>query len=165
MTFVSAHLTKSHQVADFDCGVPDLNRWLVTEAMRAQEQGTARTTVWLSQGDVVVAYYSVAPTQVERSDVTRRLSGGVSRIPGYVLARLALDVSLQGQHVGSKLLIDALETICVAAASGGGRIIVVDPVDDNATRFYRHFQFEPVRDSNRMYMLIQDARRTLDASG
>ena len=98
MTFVSVHLTTSHRTAEFDCGVPELNHWLVSHAMRAQEQGTARTTVWISEGDQVVAYYSIAPTQIERCDVTRRLSDGVSRIPGYLLARLALDHNLHGQR-------------------------------------------------------------------
>ncbi|MDR3360392.1 MAG: hypothetical protein LBO20_07065 [Bifidobacteriaceae bacterium] len=74
----------------------------------------------------------IAPTLVASDGMSRRLGGGISALPGYRLARLALDVSLQGQGLGWDLLWDALETICAAARIGGGRIVVVDPVSSTA---------------------------------
>jgi hypothetical protein len=44
----------------------------------------------------VLAYYSIAPTQVARTEITRSLAGCYSVIPGYLLARLALDERLHG---------------------------------------------------------------------
>ena len=36
------------------------------------------------------------------------MAGGYSRIPGYLIARLAIDSSLRGQGSGEQLLLDAL---------------------------------------------------------
>jgi predicted N-acetyltransferase YhbS len=80
----------------------------------------------------VVAYYSVAPTQVHRKAVSSSLAGGVSVIPAYLLARLALDAALQGAGLGARLLVDALDTIVTAGEAASGRLIVVDAIDEAA---------------------------------
>lgn len=162
--FVSEALTPGHSTDGFDCGVPELNSWLWDQALLAQKHGTARTTVWTSvDGGRVVAYYSTAPTQVARADLTNRLAGGHTVVPGFILARLALDQSLQGTGYGGELLVDALETICSASDLAGGRVIVVDPIDTNARDFYLHFNFLPIERNQRerLYMLVKDARESV----
>src|SRR5262249_18922543 len=58
-------LSDDHDLSSFDCGVPSLNGWLRDQSQRARLAGTARTQVWTPQGsNTVVAYYSIAPTQV-----------------------------------------------------------------------------------------------------
>lgn len=162
--FISESLTPFHNTDEFDCGVPVLNSWLWDQALVAQKHGTARTTVWKGvEGGRVVAYYSVAPTQIARADLTNPLVGGHSIVPGFILARLALDRSLHGQGYGSELLVDALETICSASDLAGGRVIVVDPIDANARDFYLHLEFTPIERNQRerLYMLVKDARESI----
>lgn len=160
--YVSAQLADEHNVEQFTCAKASLDRWLSIESKRAQRQGTARTTVWTApKSPDVVAYYSIAPTQVGRAELSRKMSGGISVVPGYLLARLALDVALHGDGLGRELLVDALETICAAAETAGGRIIVVDPIDDQARSFYEHYEFRPGPLEGRLYMLIDDARISL----
>ncbi len=102
-----------------------MDDWLQSQAHRAQAAGTARTYVWAQAGNgEVLAYFCVAPTRVARSEVPRSLTGGYTLIPGYLLARLALDRRLQGQGLGGELLVDAVERIVDAAQVGGGRLIV-----------------------------------------
>ena len=108
--FLSTPLGADHRVDGFNCGKGPLTSWLHDQARRAQTAGTARTYVWTRplQPDVL-AYFAVAPTQVARADLPAAgLAGGFSVIPGYLLARLALDRELQGQGLGSELLLDAL---------------------------------------------------------
>jgi predicted N-acetyltransferase YhbS len=76
-----------------------------------------------------LAHYSVAPTRLTRPELPRQASRGRSVVPGYLLARLALDRSLQGRGLGRQLLVDALETISQAAILSGSRVVAVDPVD------------------------------------
>lgn len=66
------------------------------------------------------------------------------RRPRILLARLALDVSLQGRGLGTDLLLDALSRAAEAAEIVGGRLIVVDAIDADAARFYEHHGFHAV---------------------
>ena len=163
MTWTSQRLSGQHDLSQFDCGVDSLNRWLTEQAYRAAVGDYARTTVWTEpESPVVRAYYAVSPTQVLRDEVGRGASGGYTKIPAYLLARLALDTSLHGQGLGSQLLLDALEMIVVAAIHSAGRLIMVDAIDDGAAAFYRRHDFTPVHDNpRRLFMKVATARAAL----
>lgn len=163
--YLSQLLGEDHQLNAFACGKPPLDTWLTTQARRAQDAGAARTYVWTQTGSSsVLAYFSIAPTQVARADVPSKVTGGYSVIPGYLLARLALNRSIQGQRLGGELLLDALARIVDAAAVGGGRLIVVDPIDDQAAAFYRHYDFIAVNDVARLYLKVATAEAVLAAA-
>jgi GNAT superfamily N-acetyltransferase len=162
--WISERLTADHDLSQFDCGNDGLNEWLRKVAVRAQGADTARTYVWTQSRteNAVLAYYSVAPTQVLRAEVSSAQAGGFSVVPAYLLARLALDRSLHGQGLGSELLMDALETIVMASDTSSGRLIVVDAVDDSAAAFYAHHDFTPIKgDDRRLVMKVSTARRAL----
>ena len=160
--YLSTALGPDHEVGAFRCGRPPLDAWLQQQARRAQEAGTARTYVWTKPGSVdVLAYYSIAPTQVTKDEVPKSLTGGYRTIPEYLLARLALDQSLHGAGLGAELLIDALGRIVEASTAGGGRLVVVDAMDEQAHAFYRRFDFKPVEGAMRLHLKIATARAVL----
>ena len=160
---VSQPLTQDHDVSRFGSGNESLDRWLQQEALRAHRAGVSRTTVWTAPDDrAVVAYHAIAPTQLARIDLpSRSLSAGYSQVPGYLIGRLALDQSLHGQGLGTQLLLDALERILAAADRAGGRVIVVDAIDDAARRFYLHHDFRAIEHSNRLVMKLATAAAIL----
>lgn len=162
--WTSELLAASHDLSAFDCGQQSLDEWLRSTALRAQDAHVTRTYVWTGRDDpTVVAYYSVAPTQLMRSDLSRGQTGGFTVVPAYLLARLALDKSLQGQGLGSELLIDALEVIVTASRHSGGRLIVVDAIDGAAVAFYRRHDFEPIKnDDQRLVMKVATAHQALN---
>ena len=157
--WVSQPLTQDHDVSQFDSGNESLDQWLQRDALRAHRAGISRTTVWTAPGDcAVAAYHAIAPTQIARIDLpSRSLSGGYSQVPGYLIGRLALDQTHHGQGLGTQLLLDALERIVDAAARAGGRVIVVDAIDDAAHRFYLHHGFRAIQGSNRLVMKLATA--------
>lgn len=161
--FESVPLTGAHVAADFDCGVPPLNAWLADQALRAQEAGTSRTFVWVAPHDPerVRAYFSLAPTKVARLELSRGRSSGYSVVPGYLLARLAVHRELHGSGYGAELLIDALSRAARAAEIGGGRLVVVDAMDDDAADFCRHFGFVHVKGNPRRLVLKISTIRAL----
>jgi GNAT superfamily N-acetyltransferase len=161
--WVSQPLTQDHDVSQFGSGNESLDHWLQREALRAHRAGISRTTVWTAPAArAVVAYHAIAPTQLARMDLpSRSLSAGYSHVPGYLIGRLALDQTLHGQGLGTQLLLDALERIVDAAAQAGGRVIVVDAVDDAAHRFYSHHGFRAVERSNRLVMKLATAAAIL----
>lgn len=108
------------------------------------------------------AYHAIAPTQLGRIDLpSRSLSAGYTRIPGYLIGRLALDRTLHGQGLGTQLLLDAPERIVKAAERAAGRVIVVDAIDDAAHRFYRHHGFQAIAHSSRLIIKLATAAALL----
>ncbi|GAA3259255.1 hypothetical protein ACFO1B_53295 [Dactylosporangium siamense] len=161
--FLSSRLKDQHQLDKFDCGEPSLNVWLIEHARRAQLAGTSRTYVWTPEGaDDVVAYYSIAPTQVERAGLTGGQAGGFNIVPAYLLTRFALDRSLQGQQLSDDLLLDAIEVITKAATVAGGRLIVVDAINSQVAMYYQRRGFQPIKgDPLRLVMKVETAKRAL----
>jgi GNAT superfamily N-acetyltransferase len=107
--------------------------------------GHARTFVWHGGDKVVVAYFSLAAHLVVRADLPPRLGrGSPDAIPAVLLARLALDRSLQGQGLGGELLVDALSRAVQASEVAAARLVVVDAIDEAAAAFYEHHGFVAV---------------------
>jgi GNAT superfamily N-acetyltransferase len=161
--WVSQPLTQDHDVSQFGSGNESLDQWLQRDALRAHRAGISRTTVWTAPGNhAVVAYHAIAPTQIARIDLpSRSLSGGYSQVPGYLIGRLSLDQTLHGHGLGTQLHLDALERILEAADRAGGRVIVVDAIDDAAHRFYLHHDFRAIEQSNRLVMKLATAAAIL----
>jgi len=145
--FISGPLDSSYDVASFACGVDSLDSWLANQALRAHVAGVSRVTVWAprEQPNLVAAFYSVSPTQVITRDegLPRSATGGYSIIPAWLLGRLAVAEQFQKLGVGRQVLLDAVETIASAASRVGGRLIVVDPINDRASEWYTSFGFTP----------------------
>jgi GNAT superfamily N-acetyltransferase len=152
-----------HDLDAFDCGHDALNGWLRQHAGLATGQGT-RTYLLIDEGtDVVVGYFALAPHLLERDDAPPGVRRGApQRIPAILLAKLALDTSLQGQGLGAELMIHALTTIVAAARAAGGRVVVVDAIDENAASFYRAHDFKPSpADPRRLIMKLSTAAHGL----
>lgn len=147
MKFAVEPLNAAHDRSRFSSGHDVLDRWLREHADTATGHGT-RTYVLVpsDQARRVVGYFSVAPHLVRRSDLPRTIGRGASRdVPAILLAKLALEEAWQGHGLGSELLAWALRTIVDAARRAGGRVIVVDALDD-AAAFYRAHGFVPIPD-------------------
>lgn len=111
----------------------------------------------------MVGYFAIAPHYLAREEAPGKLARGAPRqIPAILLAKLALDASLQGQGLGAELLVFALGTIVEAARSAGGRVVVVDAIDENARRFYEHHHFVPIpSDERRLVLKLSTAAKAL----
>ncbi len=144
MSFRVEQLDDGHDLDEFVCGRPDLDEWLTRHARNATGQGT-RTYLLIEEASGAVAgYFALAPHLIQREQAPRGVGRGApQRIPAILLAKLALHERLQGQGLGSELLVHALTTIVAAARSAGGRIVVVDAIDDDAAAFYRAHDFQP----------------------
>lgn len=152
-----------HDVAGFTSGNPELDDWLRQHAPTATGQGT-RTYVLVDDVGVVMGYFAIAPHLLERNDAPGPLARGAPKqIPAILLAKLALDASVQGRGMGSELLVVALEVIVSAARHAGGRVVVVDAIDDSAQAFYEHHDFAPLPgQTRRLVMKLSSVAKALD---
>lgn len=160
------NLRRDHSLDNFDCGKEELNRFLKRHALTSQASDSARTYV-LADGLVVKGYYSLSAGTVTHEEATERIRKGLARhpIPVILLARLAVDVSLQGKKIGPGLLKDALRRAAHAADTIGARAVLVHAKDDNAKGFYEHFSFEPSpSDPYHLMLIMKDLRRIIAAA-
>ncbi len=148
-------LKRQHLLDRFDCGKEDLNRFLKRQAWNSQQAHSSQTYV-IAKDLVVLGYYSLAAGSVTHVEATERIKKGLARhpIPVILLARLAVDQSLQGKGIGPALLKDALLRAASAASTIGARAVLVYAKDDNAKGFYEHFDFEPSASDPYHLMLI-----------
>lgn len=158
-------LTAEHDVAPFDCGREELNRYLKRFALASQRANSAQTYV-VARSGVIVGYYSLAVGAVSAEDAPERVRKGLARhpIPVMILARLAVDRREQGRGLGKGLLKNALLRTARAADIAGIRAMFVAAKDDQARAFYEHFNFDPApTDRRHMYLLMKDLQRLVSS--
>ena len=159
-------LTANDDVDDFSCGQSDLDDWLKRFALVNQRANM--TTVFVTcSGDKVVGYYALATGGVERAQASGRVARGLPAhpIPVVLLARLAVDSSVQSRGLGKQLLRDALIRVANAADEIGIRALLIHSKDERAREFYMGFaEFEPSpTDPLHLFLLMKDLRKALAA--
>jgi len=140
-------LTAAHDVSDFSCGKPSLDRWLKTRALDNQEKGFTAVNV-VHEAGRVVGYYGLAPTAVLPSTLPRSIRTGQppSPVPCLLLAQLATDLNWVGRGIGTGLLKHALQRCVAAAGLIGGRALLVHAVDAEAASFWKRRGFIASKD-------------------
>lgn len=156
-------LRRTHIVDDFDCGSEPLSIFLRRYAVASQAAHGAQTYV-AAIGDAVAGYFSLTVGQVEYADAPERLAKGLARhpVPIMILARLAVDCNWQGKGMGAALLLDALRRTGQAADIAGIRALVVHAKDEQARRFYQHFDFQASADEPfHLFLLMKQINRLM----
>jgi GNAT superfamily N-acetyltransferase len=157
-----APLARDHQLDEFDSGAAERDDWLRRFARVAAVAGAARTYV-LADDRRVLGYYALTPGAVARQDLPERHARGMPAHPigVIVLARLALDRSLQGKGYGRVLVADAALRTLQAAELVSARAMLVHARDERAAGFYERLAFtRSATDALHLMVLIKDLRRT-----
>ena len=69
---------------------------------------------------------------------------------------------LHGQGLGASLLVLALGVVLDAARRAGGKVVVVDAIDERAAAFYEHTDFQRLADRpDRLVMKLSTVARAL----
>jgi len=140
-------ITAAHDVSEFSCGKPALDRWLQKRALSNQEKGFTAVIV-VHEAQRVVGYYGLAPTAIVPGHLPRSIRTGQppDPVPCLLLGQLATDQKWAGRGIGTGLVKHALERCVEAAGLIGGRALVVNAVDKEAAAFWRRRGFVPSRD-------------------
>ena len=151
-------LRSDHELDSFACGKEDLDRFLKRHAWPSQQANSTQTYV-AANGTTIVGYSNFVAGAVTHAEATERVKKGQARhpIPVVLLARLAVDKTLQGRGVGPALLKDALIRTAGAADTIGARALLVHAKDETARSFYEHFGFEPSpSDPLHLFLIMKD---------
>jgi GNAT superfamily N-acetyltransferase len=155
-------LSGGHNLEDFSSGIESLDSWLKKHARQAAAINSARTfVVHDDEQDRIVGYHSLTAASIEQSEATARTAKGMPRhpIPAALLARLAVDRSVQGRGLGAWLLRDATVRTLRAADAIAIRVLLVHAIDDQARSFYARHGFESSpTDPFNLQLLLKDLR-------
>jgi GNAT superfamily N-acetyltransferase len=145
--FAPEPLSALHDLSGFTSGRQSLDSWLRDTALLNQRADYTRTFVVADSERRVRGYYALCPGMLLRREAPRAVAphGAPAELPIALLARLAVNVDLQGQGLGRALLAHALLTVAAASKSIAFRGVVVDALDEEAAAFYRSVGFIPTR--------------------
>jgi GNAT superfamily N-acetyltransferase len=162
-TWAIRRLGKSHDRAAFDCGQSVLNEWLKDRAGQFDRRDLSRTFVATREKELtVVGYYAISSHRVVYDVLPDSEAKGLPHldVPVVLIGRLAVDRSVQGQGLGSLLLVDALRRSADISLQLGIRAVEVDAIDEAARNFYMKFGFRPLLDDPRhLFMPMHEIRK------
>ena len=150
-------LGKRHDRAAFSCGKPALDRYLKIHAAQDARRNVAAPFVLVpAGGNPVIGFYTLSAFGIELAGLPDEIATRLPRypiVPATLLGRLAVDENHRGQGLGEFLLMDALSRSLAQAGQIASSAVVVDAMDDDARRFYLHFEFIPFADrADRLFL-------------
>ncbi len=157
-------ISARHDRRRFNCGFPDLDRFLREFARQNEKKGLTRTYVAVREGDVEVqGFFTVRAGHVEFGDLPPEDRKGLPRhpIPVFHLARLAVARSAQSQRLGEKLLVRALTLAAEVSSDVGMHAVEVLAKDGRARAFYEKYGFHGLPDDRRHMYLPMSTLRSL----
>jgi GNAT superfamily N-acetyltransferase len=152
-----------HITEGFDCGKSPLNNWLKIRAL-SNHQNNFTAVMVIHENLRVLGFYGLAPTSILPTSLPRNVRTGQppDPIPCLLLGQLAVDTSCIGTGVGTGLLKHALLRSLEAAKLVGGRALLVNAVDDDASAFWKRRGFVPTRDDPMvMFRAMADVAKNL----
>lgn len=158
-------VARSHDRRAFDCGDTKLNAFLQRFARQGHEQNAVKTFCAIEDGSPnrILGFYSLAPTALGHDAVPAAMTRGMARhaVPGFLLARLAVDRTVAGRGLGGQLLLAAALRCLRVTDDVGGVVMAIEAKNERAARWYAGYGAEPLAD--RPLTLVAPLRLFADA--
>lgn len=136
-------IAKKHDRDSFDCGEPELNEFLRKHARQSHERGGAKTFLAVDKvdGKSILGFYSLCPADLEYARAPETIRKGLARhdVPVFRLARLAVNLAVQGQGLGGELVLAAGRRCTLAAAEVGGVAMLIDAKSKRVANWYKSY--------------------------
>jgi GNAT superfamily N-acetyltransferase len=163
-------IDKRHDRDAFDCGEPALNEFLRRYARKSHELGGAKTFLAVEDagGKTILGYYSLGPASIAYARTPESLRRGLARydVPAFRLARLAVDLKVQRQGLGGRLLLSAGKRCLLASAEVGGVAIRIDAKNAGVAGWYASYGALPLMDAPLSLVLpLRTVEMALRAAG
>lgn len=165
--YIIEPLGKHHDRAAFSCGVELLDRYFKQQAGQDSRRHVVNCFVAVSQTTKIIAgYYTLSATVVIFDSLPESFKKKLPRypeVPAPLVGRLAVDLQHRGKGLGEHLLLDAMRRTLQSGLAAA--ILVVDPKDEQAARFYRRYGFLDIGlGRTRLYMPVSEIEKILPAT-
>ncbi len=164
MNYLTEILALHHNRKAFSCGKKTLDDYFYYQVGQDIKRRLSVCFIYPdTKAGLVRGYYTLANNSIPQSWIpeafTKKFPWSYKNIPTTLMGRLAVDVRFQGKGIGKMLLIDALKRSYEASQQAGSFAVVVDPVDEEASRFYEKYEFLKLPDSGKMFMPMKTVER------
>lgn len=159
-----APLASRHPRKSFHSGQTQVDDWLQTKALQQQEKHLSVTKVLVGSAGEILAYYTIAPGQVDCADFPAEFTRRLPRrpLPVAILAWLGVSSRYHGQGLGTRILAYALRHCYEAEKAFPFVAVVIDCVDDTAKLFFQKFDFlEIPGNPYRLYLSVAQLQALL----
>lgn len=161
-------LNKSiHERKNFDCGDAALNNYLKQISGQHDKKDISRTFVLTSEQtpETIKGYYSLSLCKVKLDELPDDIAKKYpTEVYCALIGRLAVHSTLQGQGLGSLLLMDAIKE--AVTSSIPTPMIVIDAKSERVSKLYQSFGFMQLPNQpRRLFMATKDAKATLVTAG
>ena len=142
------------QYYDFDCGIRELNEYLLKYAKQNHLRNIGKTFVLIDQNKAL-GYYTLSSASIEFEAFDNLESSSLPKypIPCIRIVRLAVSLEKQNKSFGSFLLKDAFMKICEVSKTIGFYLIIVD-AKNTSKSFYEQFGFKRYSKAKFSYFII-----------
>lgn len=144
-----------------------MDNYILRNATNDVQSGACTCFVVIDEQQHVIAYYTLATDSIPLDDAPDELKKRIRypHIPVILLGRLATHIDYRGKGYGKLILVDALKrSLQVAKEHVAAVAVIVDPIDDEAERFYTKYGFIKIPDSGRMFMTMKKIEAAFDIS-
>lgn len=169
-------LGTQHVMEGFDCGEPDIDRFLLHDARTHADAGFSQTWVIARPDDhVVLGFVTLSaasqPVKVKIQGKTKPLLSGIlascpyPTAPVLLLGQLGRRKESAKSGIGARLLIFAIIKTVEVARQVGVSGLILDALTEDLLGYYRKKKFErlphPDKKVRRMLLTMADAKATL----
>jgi predicted GNAT family N-acyltransferase len=163
MAFLAVPLRSYHKKERFSCGKNLLDNYLHKQAKQDVKRMLSACFVLPDDENNVKGYYTLSSSSIERNllpnEIVKKLPPSYLDLPVILLGRLAVSRNHQGKGIGETLLIDALKRSYIVSKEVGSMAVIVDPLDNDAVRFYGKYGFISLPDSAKMFLPMSTIAR------
>ena len=160
-------LDKKHNKKEFNCGKELLNNYIQNQAGQdIKRKLSVCFVISENETNLIQGYYTLSNNSIPLSQfpiqIQKKLPKSYTSIPTTLLGRLAIDMKSQGKGIGKILLIDALKRSYELSKEMGSFAVVVDPIDEEAEKFYEKYGFIKLPDSGKMFIAINTLKQLFE---
>ena len=145
MSITIETITPQHNRKAFKCGVTELDQFLQQQARQKTSKQIAKTYIARPNASisVIMGYYTLTGYSVTTPPSHKDYNKYPHPLSAVKLARLAVDHSQQGQRLGERLLIDAIDRTVLVSQQISTIGLFVDPMTLEVVPFYQQYGFLP----------------------
>ena len=156
-----------HKREGFDCGIDTLNKYLKFQVSQDLKRKLSVCFVLVkNETKEIKGYYTLSNAGIPLIDfpdkIRKKLPKSYNSIPATLLERLAVDLKYQHKGLGELLLVDALKKSFITSLKVGSFAVIVDPINEQAKKFYEKFGFVELPDSKKLFLPMHSLKELVE---
>ncbi len=167
MHYITEPLNSNPKKSDFCCNEKLVDDYFHLQAKQDVKRKLSACFVITTFENQVIGYYTLSSNSINREllpeRIIKKLPNSYLNLPVTLLGRLAIDINFKGKNLGEQLLIDALTRCYFTSINSIGSIaVIVDPINENAMRFYSKYGFETIPSNGKMFLVMESISKLVN---